>query len=122
MAHGKITPLGDLAAGSADWPEAVASLAESCVSPSAISRPSFDEIVAALKERGIDSLFPIQKAVFEPAMAGRDIIGVAETGSGKTLAFFLPALMHLASAPAAKGGAAAGKYWGVGRVPRTRSV
>jgi ATP-dependent helicase YprA (DUF1998 family) len=48
------------------------------------------EIVKALKGRGIEKLFPIQKAVLEPAMEGRDMIGRARTGTGKTLAFGIP--------------------------------
>ncbi|KAI3991998.1 hypothetical protein MKX01_014889 [Papaver californicum] len=51
-----------------------------------------DEIVSALSRRGITQLFPIQRAVLEPAMAGRDMIGRAITGSGKTLAFGIPIL------------------------------
>ena len=38
--------------------------------------------VNALEARGITSLFPIQKTVFEPAMAGHDLIARAKTGSG----------------------------------------
>uniref|UniRef100_A0A1J3FIH7 RNA helicase n=1 Tax=Noccaea caerulescens TaxID=107243 RepID=A0A1J3FIH7_NOCCA len=48
------------------------------------------EIVKALKSKGIEKLFPIQKAVLEPAMQGRDMIGRARTGTGKTLAFGIP--------------------------------
>ncbi|XP_022739934.1 DEAD-box ATP-dependent RNA helicase 53, mitochondrial-like [Durio zibethinus] len=48
------------------------------------------EIVSALKNRGIIKLFPIQRAVLEPAMQGRDMIGRAKTGTGKTLAFGIP--------------------------------
>ncbi|KAK8586784.1 hypothetical protein V6N13_085807 [Hibiscus sabdariffa] len=48
------------------------------------------EIVSALKHRGITKLFPIQRAVLEPAMQGRDMIGRAKTGTGKTLAFGIP--------------------------------
>ncbi|XP_019092834.1 PREDICTED: DEAD-box ATP-dependent RNA helicase 9-like isoform X2 [Camelina sativa] len=48
------------------------------------------EIVKSLKARGIEKLFPIQKAVLEPAMEGRDMIGRARTGTGKTLAFGIP--------------------------------
>lgn len=47
-------------------------------------------IVSALASRGIEKLFPIQKAVLEPAMQGRDMIGRARTGTGKTLAFGIP--------------------------------
>ncbi|XP_043689533.1 DEAD-box ATP-dependent RNA helicase 9-like isoform X2 [Telopea speciosissima] len=48
------------------------------------------EIVSALAKKGIMKLFPIQKAVLEPAMQGRDMIGRARTGTGKTLAFGIP--------------------------------
>ncbi|KAF5756677.1 putative RNA helicase [Helianthus annuus] len=50
------------------------------------------EIVAALAKKGITKLFPIQRAVLEPAMQGRDMIGRARTGTGKTLAFGIPIL------------------------------
>ncbi|XP_058100353.1 DEAD-box ATP-dependent RNA helicase 53, mitochondrial-like [Magnolia sinica] len=49
-----------------------------------------DDIVKALAKRGITKLFPIQRAVLEPAMQGRDMIGRARTGTGKTLAFGIP--------------------------------
>ncbi|XP_052207992.1 DEAD-box ATP-dependent RNA helicase 53, mitochondrial-like [Diospyros lotus] len=49
-----------------------------------------DQIVSALAKKGITKLFPIQKAVLEPAMQGRDMIGRARTGTGKTLAFGIP--------------------------------
>ncbi|XP_009108947.1 DEAD-box ATP-dependent RNA helicase 53, mitochondrial [Brassica rapa] len=48
------------------------------------------EIVKALSAKGIEKLFPIQKAVLEPATQGRDMIGRARTGTGKTLAFGIP--------------------------------
>jgi superfamily II DNA/RNA helicase len=44
----------------------------------------------ALEKKGIKSLFPIQKSVFDPAMAGSDLVARARTGSGKTLAFSIP--------------------------------
>ncbi|TKY46711.1 DEAD-box ATP-dependent RNA helicase 53 [Spatholobus suberectus] len=50
------------------------------------------EIVDALAKKGIAKLFPIQRAVLEPAMQGRDMIGRARTGTGKTLAFGIPIL------------------------------
>ncbi|KAM7271498.1 hypothetical protein ACFE04_030712 [Oxalis oulophora] len=49
-----------------------------------------NEIVNALAKKGIHKLFPIQKAVLEPAMQGRDMFGRARTGTGKTLAFGIP--------------------------------
>ena len=51
-----------------------------------VSKP----VVAALSDRGVDTAFPIQQAVIEAALAGRDILGKAPTGSGKTLAFGIP--------------------------------
>jgi len=33
------------------------------------------------------------------ALAGRDMVGIAETGSGKTLAFLLPAIVHINAQP-----------------------
>lgn len=51
-----------------------------------------EEIINSLARRGITRLFPIQKAVLEPAMQGRDMIGRARTGTGKTLAFGIPIL------------------------------
>ncbi|KAJ6840107.1 DEAD-box ATP-dependent RNA helicase 53-like [Iris pallida] len=48
------------------------------------------EIVTELAKKGIMKLFPIQRAVLEPAMQGRDMIGRAKTGTGKTLAFGIP--------------------------------
>ena len=51
--------------------------------------------IEALHAKGIQALFPIQKHVYEPAAAGRDLIGRARTGSGKTLAFALPVVEKL---------------------------
>lgn len=36
------------------------------------------------------NLYIVQRAVLEPAMQGRDMIGRARTGTGKTLAFGIP--------------------------------
>lgn len=56
-----------------------------------ISKLGIDqEIVSALAKKGIVKLFPIQRAVLEPAMQGRDMIARARTGTGKTLAFGIP--------------------------------
>ncbi|XP_039845064.1 DEAD-box ATP-dependent RNA helicase 32-like isoform X3 [Panicum virgatum] len=45
------------------------------------------KIVDRLAKKGITKLFPIQRAVLEPAMQGKDMVGRAKTGTGKTLAF-----------------------------------
>jgi superfamily II DNA/RNA helicase len=50
------------------------------------------EILATLKELGIESPFPIQALTIRHALAGRDVCGKARTGSGKTLAFGLPVI------------------------------
>ena len=51
--------------------------------------------VAALRKRGVDTLFPIQQAVLKPALSGEDVVGRARTGTGKTLAFALPVIERL---------------------------
>ncbi|XP_062203900.1 DEAD-box ATP-dependent RNA helicase 9-like isoform X2 [Phragmites australis] len=50
------------------------------------------KIVQRLAAKGITKLFPIQRAVLEPVMQGRDMVGRAKTGTGKTLAFGIPIL------------------------------
>ncbi len=49
-----------------------------------------DELRLAVAELGWIHPTPIQAAVIEQAIAGRDILGLAETGSGKTAAFAIP--------------------------------
>lgn len=53
-------------------------------------------VVAALRERGIDTPFPIQAATLPDSLAGRDVLGRGRTGSGKTVAFALPTIATLA--------------------------
>ncbi|KAI7840607.1 hypothetical protein COHA_005757 [Chlorella ohadii] len=43
------------------------------------------------------------KTVFEPAMAGHDLIARAKTGSGKTLAFAIPVIEKILAGPKASG-------------------
>ena len=43
----------------------------------------------ALAKRGYSNLTPVQEAVLDPAIAGRDALVSAQTGSGKTVAFGL---------------------------------
>src|SRR3954463_4193949 len=62
---------------------------------------SFDEfqldeaIRLGLKDLGYLSPTPVQRAVFEPVRAGRDVMVQSKTGSGKTTAFCLPLLMNV---------------------------
>jgi ATP-dependent RNA helicase DeaD len=44
---------------------------------------------AALDDRGYTTLTPVQTAVLDPALGGRDLLVSAQTGSGKTLGFGL---------------------------------
>jgi ATP-dependent RNA helicase RhlE len=49
-----------------------------------------ETILRRVQEIGFVHPTPIQAAVIPAALAGRDLIGLAETGSGKTAAFALP--------------------------------
>ncbi len=55
-----------------------------------------DEAVRRLSARGIEKPTPIQELALPPALAGRDVLGLARTGTGKTLAFALPIAERLA--------------------------
>lgn len=44
-------------------------------------------LASALSQRGFAAFTPVQQAVLDPALAGRDLIVSARTGSGKTVAF-----------------------------------
>ncbi len=46
-------------------------------------------LAAALDAKGYGALTPVQQAVLDPALAGRDLLVSAQTGSGKTVAFGL---------------------------------
>lgn len=48
------------------------------------------ELRLAVRELGWTHPTPIQAAVIADAIAGRDVLGLAETGSGKTAAFAIP--------------------------------
>ena len=52
---------------------------------------NFPEITPALGEaltkRGFETLTPVQEAVIDPSLTGRDLLVSAQTGSGKTVAF-----------------------------------
>lgn len=60
-----------------------------------------EPIVRALADEEYLTPTPIQAQTIPLALAGRDVIGIAQTGTGKTAAFALPILHHLAGRPKA---------------------
>ena len=61
-------------------------------------------IMEVLKQKKIETPFPIQMEGIPCIMSGRDVIGIAETGSGKTLTYVLPMLRHVLDQPTLKEG------------------
>lgn len=53
------------------------------------------EILESIHRVGFEHPTPIQADVIPLALAGRDVIALAETGSGKTAAFVIPIAEHL---------------------------
>lgn len=49
----------------------------------------------ALDDLGFITPTPIQAQTFNPIMAGRDVVGIAQTGTGKTLGYMLPLINGL---------------------------
>ncbi|TKY51219.1 DEAD-box ATP-dependent RNA helicase 7 [Spatholobus suberectus] len=81
--------------------------------PNAVSKFRISEpLREKLKEKGIESLFPIQAMTFDTVLDGSDLVGRARTGQGKTLAFVLPILESLTNGPAK-----ASRKTGYGRTP-----
>ncbi|KHN02770.1 DEAD-box ATP-dependent RNA helicase 7 [Glycine soja] len=81
--------------------------------PNAISNFRISEpLREKLKEKGIESLFPIQAMTFDTVLDGSDLVGRARTGQGKTLAFVLPILESLINGPAKSA-----RKTGYGRTP-----
>jgi len=54
-----------------------------------------DPISRALKEENYVTPTPIQAQTIPLALAGRDVVGIAQTGTGKTAAFALPILHRI---------------------------
>ncbi|KAG5075128.1 hypothetical protein JHK84_056359 [Glycine max] len=81
--------------------------------PNALSNFRISEpLRQKLKEKGIESLFPIQAMTFDTVLDGSDLVGRARTGQGKTLAFVLPILESLINGPTK-----ASRKTGFGRTP-----
>jgi ATP-dependent RNA helicase DeaD len=57
--------------------------------------PLSDDVRKALNDVAYTHPTPVQKAVFEPAMKGKDLVVQARTGTGKTAAFGLPLVSGL---------------------------
>jgi ATP-dependent RNA helicase RhlE len=54
------------------------------------------KVLKAVEEAGYETPTPIQEGAIPPALAGRDVLGIAQTGTGKTAGFTLPMLSLLA--------------------------
>jgi superfamily II DNA/RNA helicase len=61
------------------------------------------QLLKAISACGYISPTPIQEQAVPAALAGHDLIGVAQTGTGKTAGFVLPALQLIASPAKAPG-------------------
>ncbi|KAK2077547.1 hypothetical protein QBZ16_004392 [Prototheca wickerhamii] len=59
------------------------------------SFPLSAPLKAALRSKGIETLFDIQAACLQKLLDGKDLVGRARTGCGKTLAFVLPIVERL---------------------------
>ena len=57
------------------------------------------EVLHAVLDAGYTHPTPIQQQAIPLALAGRDLIGLAQTGTGKTAGFTLPIVHNLISAP-----------------------
>jgi len=57
------------------------------------------DILNSFKRLGFKAPTDIQMQGWGPAMAGRDVVGIAKTGSGKTLAFGIPGLLSIQAQP-----------------------
>ncbi|THD25027.1 DEAD-box ATP-dependent RNA helicase 30 [Fasciola hepatica] len=54
---------------------------------------------AVVLRNGWQTPTPIQAQGLPMAMAGRDVVGIAQTGSGKTASFIIPAMVHISAQP-----------------------
>ncbi len=53
------------------------------------------KVLSAVTAAGFDTPTPIQKSAIPLAVAGKDVLGIAQTGTGKTASFVLPMLTRL---------------------------
>ncbi len=52
-------------------------------------------VLKAVEEAGYTTPTPIQEGAIPPALAGQDVLGIAQTGTGKTAGFVLPMITML---------------------------
>ena len=57
--------------------------------------PLDDRVISGIKSVGYTTPTPIQQQTIPIALAGRDLLGLAQTGTGKSAAFILPILQRL---------------------------
>src|SRR5436309_13883032 len=57
------------------------------------------DVLHAVRDAGYTYPTPIQEQAIPLALAGRDLIGLAQTGTGKTAGLTLPIVHNLISAP-----------------------
>ena len=53
------------------------------------------QLLDAVTESGFTNPTPIQEKTIPLALAGHDVLGIAQTGTGKTAAYLLPLLMKI---------------------------
>ena len=53
------------------------------------------KVLKAVAEAGYETPTPIQAQAIPEALAGRDVLGIAQTGTGKTASFTLPLITRL---------------------------
>ncbi len=58
-----------------------------------------EPLARAVADEGYERPTPIQARCIPPALAGRDLLGLAQTGTGKTAGFALPILQRLSQHP-----------------------
>lgn len=61
------------------------------------------QVLDAVRDAGYTEPTPIQEQAIPVALAGRDLIGLAQTGTGKTAGFTLPIIHNLLTAPLSPG-------------------
>lgn len=58
-----------------------------------------EPILKALTDKGYEKPTPIQEKAIPLALAGQDLLGIAQTGTGKTAAFAIPVIQQLEQLP-----------------------